>query len=168
MPPSGPASAAAPGLPWLQRAEVQRIVWPAAVGVGLLTLWQALVVGLDVPPFLVPSPLRVAEVMVIDAALLFGALLNTLKITLLAFFCATALGVPPCAPPSRAAPEATSPAPRESSESFSFSYSFSFSPTRGLAITNRTRDYEKEQENENESKTDNFLMLYSNISLSSC
>ena len=79
--------------PWLQRPEVQRIVWPAMVAVVLLALWQALVVGFDVQPFLVPSPLRVAQTMVTDAALLFGALVNTLKITLFAFFCATLLGV---------------------------------------------------------------------------
>jgi NitT/TauT family transport system permease protein len=71
----------------------QRIVWPALVAVVLLALWQGLVVGFEIPPFLVPSPLRVAEVLVADAALLFGALLTTLKITLLAFVVATVLGV---------------------------------------------------------------------------
>ena len=43
--------------------------------------------------FLVPSPLRVAQALVDDAALLFGALATTLKITFLAFGCAVALGV---------------------------------------------------------------------------
>jgi NitT/TauT family transport system permease protein len=41
----------------------------------------------------VPSPLRVAQALLQDAALLFGALVNTLKITVLAFVCATVLGV---------------------------------------------------------------------------
>ena len=45
------------------------------------------------PHFLVPSPLRVAQVLVSDAALLFGALVTTLKITMLAFVCATVVGV---------------------------------------------------------------------------
>jgi NitT/TauT family transport system permease protein len=40
-----------------------------------------LVVAFEVPHFLVPSPLRVAQVLVSDAALLFGALVTTLKIT---------------------------------------------------------------------------------------
>ena len=73
--------------------KAQQVLWPALVAVVLLAAWQGLVVGLNIPPFLVPSPLRVAEVLVTDAALLFGALYNTLKITLLAFISATVLGV---------------------------------------------------------------------------
>jgi NitT/TauT family transport system permease protein len=73
--------------------RAQKILWPALVAVVLVAAWQALVVALDLPVFLVPGPLRVAEVLVVDAGLLFGALLTTLKITLLAFLCATLLGV---------------------------------------------------------------------------
>lgn len=87
-----PAAAKAPP-PLLQRPEVQRVVYPVAVAVVLLALWQGLVVAFQVPQFLVPSPVKVAEVLVADAALLFGALFTTLKITLLAFVCATVLGV---------------------------------------------------------------------------
>jgi NitT/TauT family transport system permease protein len=79
--------------PWLQRPDVQQVFYPALVAVLLLALWQGLVVAFDVPAFLVPSPLRVAQVLVDDFALLSGALLTTLKITLLAFACATLLGV---------------------------------------------------------------------------
>jgi NitT/TauT family transport system permease protein len=71
----------------------QKVAWPGAVALGLLALWQGLVSGLDLPPFLVPGPGLVARVLVNDAALLFGALATTLKITLLAFACATGLGV---------------------------------------------------------------------------
>jgi NitT/TauT family transport system permease protein len=80
-------------VPWLRRPDVQRVVYPALVAVVLLALWQGLVVGFEVPHFLVPSPLRVAQVLVSDAALLFGALVTTLKITMLAFVCATVVGV---------------------------------------------------------------------------
>ena len=73
--------------------NVQKVVWPALVAVLLIALWQVLVVAFDVPVFLVPTPLRVAQVLLEDAGLLFGALYVTLKITLLAFFCATLLGV---------------------------------------------------------------------------
>ena len=90
---TSPATRAAPSLPWLRRPDAQRVVWPALVAVVLLVLWQALVVGFDVQAFLVPSPWRVAVVMVSDAGLLFGSLLTTLKITLFAFLCATLLGV---------------------------------------------------------------------------
>ena len=71
----------------------QQVLWPAAVAVLLVLTWQAWVVAFDIPVFLVPSPLRVAQVLVQDAALLFGALLNTLWITLLAFAASTVLGV---------------------------------------------------------------------------
>jgi NitT/TauT family transport system permease protein len=74
-------------------SSAQKIIWPAMVAVVLLGLWQGLVVALKIPPFLVPSPVRVAEVMVSDAPLLFGALVNTLKITLFSFLAATVLGV---------------------------------------------------------------------------
>ncbi|MBC7940492.1 MAG: ABC transporter permease [Chitinophagaceae bacterium] len=74
-------------------AMAQRIFWPAALAVLLLALWQAGVVVFDVPVFLVPSPWRVAQVLVQDAALLLPALGVTLKITLLALLCATLLGV---------------------------------------------------------------------------
>ena len=79
--------------PLLSRPQVQRVFWPLLVAVLLLGLWQGVVVVFKLPVFLVPSPLRVAQVMVADAGLLFGALFVTLKITLLAFFCATLLGV---------------------------------------------------------------------------
>jgi len=77
---------------WTQ-AESQRIVVPVLVAVVALALWQGLVVAFKVPHFIVPAPSHVAQVMVADAALLFGALLNTLKITLLSFAAAVVLGV---------------------------------------------------------------------------
>ncbi len=70
----------------------QKLVWPAAVALLLLALWQGLVVAFEVPVFLVPSPLRVAQALFEDAGLLFDALLNTLRITLLAFVLAVLLG----------------------------------------------------------------------------
>ena len=74
-------------------SNAQKVLWPALVAVLLIALWQGLVVAFQIPHFLVPSPLRVAQTLFIDAALLFGALLTTLKITLFAFACATLLGV---------------------------------------------------------------------------
>jgi NitT/TauT family transport system permease protein len=73
--------------------QAQKFIWPLMVAVVLVGLWHGLVVYYEVPVFLVPSPLRVAQVLVTDAGLLFGALVTTMKITLLAFACATALGV---------------------------------------------------------------------------
>jgi NitT/TauT family transport system permease protein len=73
--------------------SAQKVIWPALVAVVLLGLWQGLVVAFEIPVFLVPTPVRVAQVLYTDAALLFGALFVTLKITLLAFVCAILLGV---------------------------------------------------------------------------
>ena len=87
------AAAAGQTVPLMRRPNVQRVVFPALVAVILLGLWQWLVVAFEIPPFLVPSPVRVAQVMVTDAGLVFGALYVTLKITLLAFVCSTVLGV---------------------------------------------------------------------------
>jgi NitT/TauT family transport system permease protein len=68
--------------------------WLAPVGVGVvvLVLWHALVKAFDVPKFLVPGPLVVAETLVADWGLLFGSLLVTLKITFGAFFLAVVIG----------------------------------------------------------------------------
>jgi len=73
--------------------RAQQVVWPTLLACVLLGLWQGLVVALEIPPYLVPSPWRVAQVLVADAGMLFSALAVTLKITLLAFACATVLGV---------------------------------------------------------------------------
>lgn len=75
------------------KPEVQRVFYPLVVALVLLALWQGLVVGFEVPVFLVPSPVRVAQTLVADAGLLFGALVNTLKITLFSFVAATVVGV---------------------------------------------------------------------------
>jgi len=72
-------SAASPtpaSLPLLSRPEFQRVFYPSLVAVLLIGLWQWWVTAFDIPKFLVPSPLLVAQTLVTDAALLFGALLG--------------------------------------------------------------------------------------------
>jgi NitT/TauT family transport system permease protein len=66
---------------------------PMLVGLGVLGLWQVLVVAYEVPSYLVPSPLLVARTLVQDWALLWASLLATLRITLLALLVAVAAGV---------------------------------------------------------------------------
>ena len=78
---------------WLARPDVQRVVYPVLVAAVLLALWQGLVTALDVPKYLVPSPWLVAQTLVADWPLLSGALLTTLKVTLLAFGLAVVIGV---------------------------------------------------------------------------
>ena len=70
-----------------------RIVYPLIVALVLIGLWQGMVVAFEVPAFLVPSPARVAQTLVADAGLLFGALYNTLRITLFSFLAAVVVGV---------------------------------------------------------------------------
>jgi NitT/TauT family transport system permease protein len=79
--------------PLSARPQFQRIAYPALVAVLLVGLWQGWVMAFDIPKFLVPSPLLVAQTLVADAGLLFAALYTTLKITVLALVCATVLGV---------------------------------------------------------------------------
>jgi NitT/TauT family transport system permease protein len=72
---------------------VKRILLPALVAAILLTLWQVWVAIYDIPQYLVPSPLLVAQTLVSDWSLLSRALLVTLKVTFLALICAVLLGV---------------------------------------------------------------------------
>ena len=81
-------SAAAAG-----RARRDRILYPVAVAVVLLALWQGLVTGLELPHYLVPSPLLMASTLVDNFGALMLALWVTLKVTLLAFVLATVVGV---------------------------------------------------------------------------
>jgi NitT/TauT family transport system permease protein len=61
--------------------------------VVVLALWQGWCVLMKVPVYRVPLPSAIATERVQDAPLLFGSLLATLKMTLLAFALATVLGV---------------------------------------------------------------------------
>ncbi len=79
--------------PWLLQPKVQRVLLPALVGLVLLLVWQALVTGLELPPYLVPSPLLMLQTLITDWAALGLSLWVTVKITLLAFALATVAGV---------------------------------------------------------------------------
>jgi NitT/TauT family transport system permease protein len=73
--------------------RTERVLYPALVAVVLIGGWQALVSAFKLPPYLVPSPLLTAQTLVADWASLGGALLVTLKITVLSFALATVVGV---------------------------------------------------------------------------
>ncbi|WP_410211934.1 ABC transporter permease [Aquirhabdus sp.] len=70
-----------------------KILAPVVVGLIFLIIWQMTCVLMDVPTYLVPTPTVIAVQLFQDAPLLLGSLGATLKITLLAFLCATILGV---------------------------------------------------------------------------
>jgi NitT/TauT family transport system permease protein len=73
--------------------RMRRIAAPVVVGALLLLLWQMLCTALQVPVYLVPSPLAIGHTLAADWGLLFHALLVTLRITFLAFALAVLLGV---------------------------------------------------------------------------
>ena len=76
-----------------RRDRLQRYLYPAFVAAALLAAWQGMVAGLDLPPYVVPSPVLVARTLLADWTVLWGALQVTLTITLLAFALATVTGV---------------------------------------------------------------------------
>ena len=80
-------------VPLLQRPQVQRVAYPLLVGLVVLGVWQALVTGFDLPPYLVPSPVLMVRTLLTDWAALGLALWVTVKITVFAFLAATLAGV---------------------------------------------------------------------------
>ncbi|MDN4590632.1 ABC transporter ATP-binding protein [Xenophilus aerolatus] len=90
--PSQPPRPAA-AVPLLRQPRAQRILLPVLVGLVLIGAWQALVVGMELPPYLVPSPALMMKTLFTDWATLGMALLVTLKITVLSFVVATVVGV---------------------------------------------------------------------------
>ena len=77
--PSPVPAPAAPASPTVETVRVQaatrqRILLPVLVAVVLLAAWQWWVVAFEIPKFLVPSPLDVAQTLVKDFPLLAGAL----------------------------------------------------------------------------------------------
>jgi NitT/TauT family transport system permease protein len=66
---------------------------PVLLGLFLLGTWQASIDYFEVPPYLLPGPIRMIETLWTDRVLLGSALLVTLKITLLSLALATVLGV---------------------------------------------------------------------------
>lgn len=90
--PSTPRSKTQAG-PSAQALRLQRIGYPLLVALVLVGGWQGLVVGLDLPHYLVPSPVLMVQTLVDNFAQLMLALWVTLKVTVLAFALATVVGV---------------------------------------------------------------------------
>lgn len=80
-------------LRWLQRWITPDILAPFAVGIAVLLLWDLLVRGARLPPYLLPGPGLVLQSLVTDWQELLAALLVTLQVTLAAFGAAVVTGV---------------------------------------------------------------------------
>jgi NitT/TauT family transport system permease protein len=76
-----------------RQERAQRVVYPALVAAVLVAVWQGLVTGLELPPYLVPSPVLMMKTLFTDWVALGSALIVTVKITLFAFAVATLAGV---------------------------------------------------------------------------
>jgi NitT/TauT family transport system permease protein len=76
----------------MMREHVLRLVAPIALAVVLLALWQLVTVAYDVPAYLVPSPIRIAQAMIEDRDLLLASLGVTMEIALTALAIAVAAG----------------------------------------------------------------------------
>ena len=74
-------------------SRLMRVLAPTLVGLLGLALWQLAVTAFDVPFYLVPSPALVLKTLVQDAALLFGSLGVTLRVTAWALASAVVFGV---------------------------------------------------------------------------
>ncbi|MBT9609210.1 MAG: ABC transporter permease, partial [Aquabacterium sp.] len=76
-------------------ARLARRPWllPLCVAALLLGGWQTWVTVADIPPYLLPSPWRIARTLTSDWGLLSAAWWVTVKITLWAFVCAALLGM---------------------------------------------------------------------------
>lgn len=79
--------------PLLHHPDAIRIVSPIVLGLLLLGFWQFACVHWKIPSFLIPAPSEIVRTLIGNWPALSGALLVTLKITLLAFLLATLLGV---------------------------------------------------------------------------
>jgi NitT/TauT family transport system permease protein len=75
-----------------RRLRFSRIFAPLAVGAALLAVWEVIVRVEDVPPYILPGPLLIAETLWTDGPSLLGSLLVTLRITLAALAGAAILG----------------------------------------------------------------------------
>jgi len=67
------AAARKQGAPLLSQPRVQRVLYPVLIGVVLVALWQWMVVAMELPAYLVPSPWLMMQTLVTDWAPLGGA-----------------------------------------------------------------------------------------------
>ena len=69
-----------------------QIAAPLVVGALLLALWEIIVRVDNIPPYILPDPLAVAQSLWTDGPSLLGSLLVTLRVTLAALAAAAIVG----------------------------------------------------------------------------
>ena len=76
----------------MSRTRLSRVAAPLAIGLVFLLLWQAVVTIERIAPYILPTPLRVAQSLWMDGPSLLSSLLVTLKVTLAALAAAAFFG----------------------------------------------------------------------------
>jgi NitT/TauT family transport system permease protein len=79
-------------VPLLTYARLARIAAPLVLGVAFLAAWQAIVEVEDIPPYILPGPVLIAQTLWTDGPSLLGSLLVTLRVTLAALAAAALFG----------------------------------------------------------------------------
>lgn len=79
--------------PLIENERFVQIAAPLLVGIIFLLGWELTVIALEMPKYILPGPIAIANSLIDDWSTLFGALLMTLKITFLAFGISVLLGV---------------------------------------------------------------------------
>ncbi len=72
--------------------RVAKIVAPLTVGLVILAAWEFLVRAAEIPPYILPGPVIIAQTLWTDGPSLMGSLWVTLRITLVALAAAVVLG----------------------------------------------------------------------------
>ena len=68
------------------KLDIHRLAAPAAFGVGVLLLWQLVVVGFNIPRILLPAPTEIGHQLVAQASMLWGDFQQTFLKSVLAGF----------------------------------------------------------------------------------
>jgi NitT/TauT family transport system permease protein len=68
------------------KADIQRLLAPAAFGAGILLAWQMIVVGFDIPRILLPAPTEIGHQLVAQAGMLWADFQQTFLKSVLAGF----------------------------------------------------------------------------------
>ena len=87
------------------------IIAPVAIGILMLAAWEATVRINQVPAYILPGPILIAQTLWKDWGTLSGSLLITLRITFAALIAAVTVGVAPSVSPVHIAISLTSVVP---------------------------------------------------------
>ncbi|KGA95974.1 ABC transporter permease [Alkalihalobacillus alcalophilus ATCC 27647 = CGMCC 1.3604] len=77
-----------------RKVQIPQFLWSVLTLIGLGLLWQVLTVLMDIPSYILPSPLEIISKFISDFSLIFSHSLTTLSEVLLGFGLSLLVGVP--------------------------------------------------------------------------